>query len=160
MSMIGLTTVLCYQMRRSRIWSTDAEFLHHPSSVVLFLGRFVFFRVLGLGVCAIVWACFLNGFPCHIKWPMIHGTTFSQLFDNFLTTFCNFLQLFENFLATFWQLFDNFWQLLDNFWQLFDNFLKTFYNFLTTFWQLFDKFLTTFWQLFDNFFFYFLTHCD
>jgi hypothetical protein len=70
------------------------------------------------------WFFLLNGFPWHIKWPMIHGT--------------NFCQLFWQLFATFWQLFDNFWT---DFWQLFENFLKTF-------WQLFDNFLTTFWQLF------------
>jgi hypothetical protein len=77
---------------------------------------------------------------------MIHGTTFCQLFDNFLQLFATFWQLFDNFLTTFWQLFDNFLQLSDNF-------LTTFWQPLTTFWQLF-------WQLFDNFFFSFLTQCD
>jgi hypothetical protein len=77
------------------------------------------------------WFFLLNGFLWHIKWPMIHGTTFCQL-----------LLLFDNFLTTFWQLF---WQLFDNLLQLFDNFFDTFLTILC-------KFLTTFWQLFDNFF--------
>jgi hypothetical protein len=82
-----------YQMRRSRIWSTDAEFLRQPifvnRSLSTDLGRFFFFWV----------------FLC-LRTIYFLG---DEIFNNFLTTFWQlFCQLFDNFLTTFWQLFDYF----------------------------------------------------
>jgi hypothetical protein len=107
---------LFYQMRRSRIWSTDAEFLLRQPILVV-SSFFEFFFVSGQFT-------FLFFFPRGDKIFNNFLTTFWQLFDNF----------FDNFLTTFWQLFDYF---LTAFWQFFD-------NFATTFWQLFHNFWTTF----------------
>jgi hypothetical protein len=123
-----------YQMRRSRIWSTDAE-IHHKTVPFFVNSRFFvpfsqIFRVLVLSVCPMV-------LPTRCWAKIVSGR------DNVLTTFW---QLLENFWTTFWQFLDNFltalWQLL---WQLFG-------LFLTTFWQLFGNFMWHFYPFFNNFF--------